>query len=85
MKTLLNSRLTRNPQLLQADRLDLWITEIEAAQITGMSVAWFQRMRWAGGGMPYTKLGRACRYKLSDVMEWMDSRKRISTSNTGED
>jgi predicted DNA-binding transcriptional regulator AlpA len=60
-----------------------WITETEASQITGMSVAWFQRMRWAGGGIPYSKLGRAVRYNVADVLQWMESRKRRSTSDDG--
>jgi predicted DNA-binding transcriptional regulator AlpA len=63
---------------------EYWITETEASRITGMSVAWFQRMRWSGGGIPYAKLGRAVRYKQSDVLLWMDSRKRASTSDMGE-
>lgn len=69
---------------LAAKHDECWIAETEASRITGMSVAWFQRMRWAGGGIPYTKLGRAVRYKQSDVFSWMESHKRASTSDTEE-
>ena len=57
-----------------------WLSEGEVARITGMSVAWLQRKRWSGGGIPFAKLGRAVRYKLSDVLDWVEERKRISTS-----
>lgn len=60
--------------------VDHWIDEKEASQITGMSRSWFQRMRWQGGGIPYTKAKRACRYKVHDIISWMESRKTNSTS-----
>lgn len=60
--------------------VDRWIDEKEASRITGMSRPWFQRKRWEGGGPRYTKLSRACRYRLSDVLEWMDARATTSTS-----
>lgn len=49
-----------------------YINDAKAAEITGMSRAWFQRMRVAGGGPPYTKIGRgSVRYRLSDLHAWM--------------
>jgi predicted DNA-binding transcriptional regulator AlpA len=60
---------------------DRWVTEQEGSVVTGMSVPWFQRKRWEGGGPPYTKLGRAVRYKLSDLVAWMEERRRHSTSD----
>ncbi len=62
---------------LQPDR---WIDEKEASAITGMSLAWFQRARWAGDGIPYAKISRAVRYKIADVQRWMDERRVTSTS-----
>jgi predicted DNA-binding transcriptional regulator AlpA len=60
--------------------LDRWIDEKEASAITGMSLAWFQRARWAGDGIPYAKISRAVRYKIADVQRWMDERRVTSTS-----
>jgi hypothetical protein len=34
------------------------LTEEQVASILGVSVAWCQRMRWAGGGPPYRKIAR---------------------------
>lgn len=57
-----------------------WITERCASEITSLSVHWFRKMRGAGGGIPYAKVGRACRYRRSDVIAWMESRQVCSTS-----
>ena len=59
---------------------DRWIDEKEASAITGMSLAWFQRARWAGNGIPYVKISRAVRYKLADILQWMNDRRITSTS-----
>lgn len=57
-----------------------WITEKEASEITAMSVHWFRKKRVEGGGIAYSKIGRACRYRRTDIFEWMESRKIPSTS-----
>jgi predicted DNA-binding transcriptional regulator AlpA len=44
-----------------------YISEKHASTITGLSKAWFQRMRVSGGGPPYIKLGGAVRYRVSDL------------------
>ena len=71
---------TNPKQLMIATEQDCWIDEKKASHITGMSRAWFQRKRWLGDGIPYTKVERACRYKIRDINSWMDSRRTISTS-----
>ena len=60
------------------------ITEKEAAPIVGMSVAWLQRKRWEGGGPPYVKYDRAVRYRMEDLMAWIEAHAgRESTSHAG--
>jgi predicted DNA-binding transcriptional regulator AlpA len=62
--------------------IDRLISEKEAAQITGLSVAWFQRKRWAGGGPPYVKIGRCVRYRETDLVAYIDARAGyLSTSD----
>jgi predicted DNA-binding transcriptional regulator AlpA len=53
---------------------DQLITEKEAARRTGLSVAWFQRKRWEGGGPPFIKFSHAVRYRESDLAAWIDER-----------
>lgn len=53
----------------------------QAAAIIGMSVAFLERDRWAGARIPFIKIGaRAVRYRLSDLMEYIESHKQLSTS-----
>ncbi len=60
------------------------ITEKEAAPIVGMSVAWLQRKRWEGGGPPYVKYDRAVRYRVEDLVAWIEAHAgRESTSHAG--
>lgn len=57
-----------------------WVAETQAAEITGMSLAWFRKKRHDGGGIKFTKLGRNVKYELVDIYAFMDERKVGSTS-----
>lgn len=46
------------------------LTTAEAAQLTGMSVAWYERKRWERAGPPYLKRGRTVRYVKTDLLAW---------------
>lgn len=60
------------------------LNEKQAAPIVGMSRAWLQRKRWEGGGPPYIKYDRAVRYRMEDLLAWVDAHAgRNSTSQTG--
>jgi len=53
----------------------------EAAKVLGVSMAFLERDRWAGARVPYVKVGsRAVRYRMSDLLSYLDSRMRVSTS-----
>lgn len=53
----------------------------QAAALIGMSVAFLERDRWAGARIPYIKIGvRAVRYRESDLMDYINSCQRLSTS-----
>ena len=49
------------------------LTEDQASEIYGFSKAWFQKMRWKGGGPPYRKIGRSVRYPAKHLAEHFDS------------
>ena len=53
---------------------DKLITEKVAAVIFGLSVSWFQRKRWAGGGPPFIKFDRAVRYRETEIDAWIKAR-----------
>lgn len=50
------------------------LTTAEAARLTKMSCAWFERKRWEGEGPPYYRAGRAVRYMRSELLEWWKRR-----------
>jgi predicted DNA-binding transcriptional regulator AlpA len=47
--------------------------EAQAAKMLGLSSAWLQRKRWEGAGPAYVKHGRAVRYELSAIEDWIAS------------
>ena len=60
---------------------DNLLTTKQAAPILGVSTAFLERDRWAGARIPYIQIGdRAVRYRMCDLMKFIESRTRISTS-----
>ncbi len=58
---------------------DLFDTEAAAAHLH-LSKAYVEKLRLAGGGPTFLKLGRAVRYRRSDLDRWLDAQARTSTS-----
>ncbi len=57
-----------------------YVTEKDVTRITKRAVQTLRNDRHEGRGIPYVKLGRSVRYSLSDVIDFMESRK-IQTRN----
>lgn len=57
---------------------DRYLTEREVLEITGVSLSTLRSNRSSHKGMPYIKVGRSVRYKLSDIVAYMDEH-RIRT------
>jgi predicted DNA-binding transcriptional regulator AlpA len=55
----------------------------EAAELTGLSVSYLNKLRVTGMGPRFRKLGRAVAYDPADVQEWLDRHSRASTSDQG--
>ena len=67
-----NSKKTVTDAIGPEDEL---LTTKEAAALTKMSVAWFERARWDGSGPPYLKPGRSVRYVKRELLEWLSARR----------
>lgn len=52
----------------------------DAAKRVGLSPVTLERLRISGEGPRYAKLGKAVRYRASDLEEWIASRLIRSTS-----
>lgn len=51
------------------------------AAVRDCSTATLERDRWAGNGIPFIKIGRAVKYRKSDVVAWLNEHiARQSTS-----
>lgn len=58
------------------------INERMAAETLAVAVRTLQWWRIRGGGPKFVKLGRAVRYRRSDLLAWIDANTRRSTSAT---
>ncbi len=52
-----------------------YLTEDEVAEITKVSLSTLRNNRFMRKGISYVKIGRSVRYNLSDVIQFMESRK----------
>jgi hypothetical protein len=67
------------------DYLNTLLKENDAAQFLEVSVRSLQGWRFKGGGPKFIKIShRAIRYRKKDLIEWIDGKVRISTSDFGE-
>ena len=62
------------------DFSDRLLTEVDIAARQQRSVKTLQNQRVAGGGIPFIKLGRSVRYRLSDVLAYELASRHASTS-----
>lgn len=57
------------------------LNQKQVAEIIGLSEAWLERKRWEGGGIPYRKLGRCVRYDERDVLAWIETHNKLSSTS----
>ncbi|MFC1509689.1 helix-turn-helix domain-containing protein [Candidatus Omnitrophota bacterium] len=56
-----------------------YLTESEVSELTSFALSTLRNARFNREGIPYCKIGRSVRYRLNDVVEFMDSH-RIETA-----
>jgi predicted DNA-binding transcriptional regulator AlpA len=57
------------------------LTPKEAAEFLRVSESWLAKERMRGDGPPFAKFGRAVRYGEGDLLQYVKSRRRLSTSD----
>lgn len=65
------SRIDLINEYEQAPAATLFSQETVAA-IRDCSLATLERDRWAGGGIPFVKIGRMVRYRKADIGAWIE-------------
>jgi len=63
-----------------ANTIDPMLHPRDAAKFLGVSESWLAKSRLRGDGPRYVKVGRAVRYLVSALREYIKSRTRGSTS-----
>ena len=63
---------------------ELLIKEADAASLICQSVRTLQKWRLTGEGPDYFKIGRSVRYSRSELLLWIDQRRRAHTSQSFE-
>lgn len=58
-----------------AKRDECWLDEKRVSEMIGLSLSTLRKQRFSSVGIPYYKLGRAVRYKLADVISYMESKR----------
>ena len=64
----------------KTNQLDSLLYPAQAAKVLGVSHSWLAKSRLTGTGPRFVKIGRAVRYSLSAVREYIRSCQRVSTS-----
>jgi predicted DNA-binding transcriptional regulator AlpA len=64
----------------KTNEIDPLLHPVQVAKLLGVSLSWLAKSRMNGTGPRFVKIGRAVRYALSAVQEYIKSRQRLSTS-----
>jgi predicted DNA-binding transcriptional regulator AlpA len=62
-------------KLIEEVAKEVYVRDIQAAEIVGLSVQTLRNYRFHGKGPDYVKRGRSVRYPVSALYEWMESRR----------
>jgi Helix-turn-helix domain len=57
-----------------------YLTTRQAAELSGLSVSYLNKLRCYGGGCPYLKIGRKCIYRRDQFEAWLAQHQYTSTS-----
>lgn len=58
------------------------LTQEELAERMRVSPSTLAKARVTGDGPPFLKIGRSVRYEVAAVDQWLEARRRTSTSET---
>jgi predicted DNA-binding transcriptional regulator AlpA len=70
----------RREPIVESGHVGRLLTPKETASVLNLSESWLAKARMRGDGPPYVRCGRAIRYQESDLIAYIRSRRRLSTS-----
>jgi predicted DNA-binding transcriptional regulator AlpA len=68
---------------MQSHDLSTLLTDREVEQRLKLGKGWCAKDRLSKARIPHVKIGRSCRYRLSDVEAFISASMRRSTSDVG--
>jgi hypothetical protein len=61
--------------------LECLITEKQTSEVLNLTPRWLQKKRMEGGGIPFVRISSRCvRYRMRDVLDWIEANTKTSTS-----
>lgn len=66
--------------VLNEVNLSRWLNEKEVSCLTKMSLSTLRAHRFYRKGLPYTKIGRSVRYRLADIVSFMEAHRVVPKS-----
>jgi predicted DNA-binding transcriptional regulator AlpA len=57
-----------------------FLSEVQVADLLCQSVRTIQKWRVSGLGPPFYKFGRSVRYNRSDLVDWIETRRKAHTT-----
>ena len=66
---------SKDTPVLNRENMSYFITEQELAKLTGISLSKIRNDRSKLRGFPYYKINKSVRYKLSDIFEWLETKR----------
>ena len=78
------TRPPRNPEQLTEQITRRVLRTPGAAEYVALSPSWLEKLRLAGGGPRFLRLGgRAVGYDIRDLDEWLDSQRERAIDDNG--
>ena len=60
-----------------------FLNDKQVAEIVGRGVQTLRNDRFHSRGLPYSKFGRLCKYRLADVLQFMEQNKVVPSAPPG--
>jgi predicted DNA-binding transcriptional regulator AlpA len=64
-----------------APRMELLVSDRELARLIGRSRSSIQKDRLTGNSIPFVRIGRLVRYRLSDIQAWLAARPTLRSTS----
>jgi excisionase family DNA binding protein len=73
----------QEPRNTPLTKTEVWLTRKEAASYLKLGESTLAKLFVSGDGPPAIKIGRSVRYSSIDLNDWMNGRRRRSSSDAG--